>query len=117
MYAVIAVRDCDARNPTEGSIIMYARTSVWKGSAETLTRWSAHVEANVRPMVQGLPGNAGAYFFVDPAGGRALTLTLWEDEQAALTSDATAEHSREKTVAATGVELLERGRWEVAARV
>ncbi|MDQ6816748.1 MAG: antibiotic biosynthesis monooxygenase [Actinomycetota bacterium] len=96
---------------------MYARTSSWKGSAETIARWAEHVDANVRPMVERLPGNAGAYFFVDRAEGRALTLTLWEDEQAALTSDATAEQSREKTVAATGVELLERGRWELAGRV
>jgi len=96
---------------------MYARTSAWKGSAETIERWAEHVGAHVRPMVEQLPGNAGAFFFVDRADGRALTLTLWEDERAAVASDATADQSREKTVAATGVELVERGRWELAARV
>jgi heme-degrading monooxygenase HmoA len=68
-------------------------------------------------MVAGLPGNAGAYFFVDREDGRALTLTLWESEDAALASDVTAEKSRASTVAATGVELVDRGRYEVVARV
>jgi PAS domain-containing protein len=96
---------------------MYARTSAWTGSVETIERWAEHVQAHVRPMVEQLPGNAGAFFFVDRAGGRALTLTLWEDEVAAVASDATAEQSREKTIAATGVELAERGRWELARDV
>jgi heme-degrading monooxygenase HmoA len=95
---------------------MYARTSAWKGSADAIDRWAAHVSAHVGPMVEQLPGNAGAFFFVDRAEGRALTLTLWEDEPAAVASDATADQSREKTAAATGVELVERGRWEPAAR-
>jgi hypothetical protein len=96
---------------------MYARTSAWKGSAETIERWAEHVGAHVRPMVEQLPGNAGAFFFVDRAGGRALTLTLWQSEEAGVVSDAMAEQSRESTAAATGVELVERGRWELAARV
>ncbi len=94
---------------------MHARTSSWKGSAEAIERWADHM-TNVRPMVEQLPGNAGAYFFVDHADGLALTLTLWEDEQAAVASDATADQSRASTIAATGVELLDRGRWELAAQ-
>ena len=68
-------------------------------------------------MVAGLTGNAGAYFLVDRDGGTALTLTLWESEAAALASDQAAEKSRASTVAATGVELLARGRFEVVGRV
>jgi heme-degrading monooxygenase HmoA len=96
---------------------MFARTSSWKGSADTIERWAEHVEATVGPMVERLPGNLGAYFLVDRADCRALTLTLWENEDAALASDAAAEQSRERTIAATGIELLDRGRWELAARV
>jgi heme-degrading monooxygenase HmoA len=96
---------------------MYARTSSWKGSSEAIERWAEHVDANVRPMVEQLRGNVGAYFFVDRTDGRALTLTLWQDEDAALASDATAEQSRAKTTAATGVEMLDRGRWELCGPV
>ena len=94
---------------------MYARTSSWTGTSEALQRWVTATTASVGPMVAGLPGNAGAYFFVDREAGRALTLTLWDSEDAALATDAAAEQSRAATVAATGVELGERGRYEVVA--
>ena len=47
---------------------------------------------------------------------QALTLTVWEDEEAAAASDVTAERSRERTVAATGVELQSHGRYELVER-
>ena len=92
---------------------MFARTSTWTGSAEALGRWAEQAESSVRPFVAALEGNAGAFFFIDRAAGRALTLTLWRTEEAALASDEAAERSRAHTVAATGVELLERSRYEV----
>ncbi len=92
---------------------MYARTSTWTGSTEALDKWAQHVGAKVAPMVAGLAGNAGAYFFIDRDEGRALTLTLWQSEDAALASDQMADQSRESTVAATGVALESRGRYEV----
>jgi steroid delta-isomerase-like uncharacterized protein len=94
---------------------MYARTTSWTGTPETLEKWAKDTVETVAPMVAGLPGNAGAYFFIDREAGRGLTLTLWENEDAALASDATAEKSRARTVAATGVEQLDRGRFEVTA--
>ena len=96
---------------------MFARTSTWAGSREALEKWTAHVNERVAPMVAGLPGNAGAYFFVDRDEGRALTLTLWESEEAALASDQAAEKSRTSTVAATGIELLARGQFEVVGHL
>ena len=67
-------------------------------------------------MIRKLPGVAGAVFLIDASGGEAMTLTLWETEEAALASDPHAEASRAATVAATGVELKERGRYEVVTR-
>lgn len=96
---------------------MAARTSSWQGSAETLERWAEHVERQVRPFVAGLPGNAGAVFLIDREGGRGLTLTLWASEEAAAETDRSAEQSRASTVEATGIELVERGRWEIVARL
>lgn len=96
---------------------MVARTSSWKGSAETLGRWAEHVERQVKPFVAALPGNAGAVFLIDREGGTGLTLTLWESEDAAAETDRNAEQSRASTVEATGIELVERGRWEVVARL
>ena len=91
---------------------MFARTSTWTGTPEALDKWVAGA-TSVRQFVTGLDGNAGASFLVDRAGGRALTLTLWNTEAAAVASDAFADQSRARTMAATGVELLERGQYEV----
>ncbi len=91
---------------------MLARTSTWGGTPEAIEKWAASAE-NVRSFVETLDGNAGAFFFVGADGRRALTLTLWSTEEAALASDAAADQSRARTVAATGVELLERGVYEV----
>jgi heme-degrading monooxygenase HmoA len=94
---------------------MFARTSIWTGSAEAIDRWVAAVET-VRAFVEGLEGNAGTFFFVDRSSGRALTLTLWHTEDAARASDVAADASRARTMAATGVDLLERGQYEVIDR-
>ena len=96
---------------------MYARTSTWTGTPEALESWVHHVTEKVGPMIAGIPDNGGAYFLLDRDQGRALTLTLWTSEAAALKSDETADKSRESTVAATGVELLQRGRFEVVGKV
>jgi hypothetical protein len=92
---------------------MYARTSTWAGSPEALQKWADHVTSAVAPTVRGLPGVAGAVFLLDRAGLAAMTLTLWDSEAAAAVSDQHAEASRAATVAATGVELVARGRYEI----
>ncbi len=95
---------------------MFARTSMWTGSPEALQNWAGHVTDQVAPMVRSLPGVAGAMFFLDRSGQTAMTLTMWDSEEAALVSDQHAEASRASTVAATGVELVSRGRYEIVTR-
>lgn len=94
-----------------------ARTSTWKGSPEALDKWEAHVKTQVSEFVAGLPGNAGGMFFIDRTAGTALTLTLWDSEEAAAETDKFADQSRATTVDATGVELLGRGAYEVISQV
>ncbi len=96
---------------------MFARTSTWSGDPAALDKWAERVASTVGPMVAGLAGNAGAVFLIDREANQALTLTLWDSEQAALASDQAAEQSRASTMAATGVELVDRGRYEVVARL
>jgi hypothetical protein len=85
---------------------MYARTSTWSGSPEALRLWAENATIRVKGFVEGLPGNSGVVFLVDRDSGTALTLTLWDSEEAANASDQFAEQSREATVAATGTELV-----------
>lgn len=94
---------------------MFARTSTWSGSPEALEKWTENCGSKVRGFVEGMPGNKGVMFFVDAENGQALTLTLWDSEAAATASDQFAEQSRESTVAATGADLIARGRYAVVA--
>jgi heme-degrading monooxygenase HmoA len=94
---------------------MFARTSTWSGSPEAVQKWAENAVNQVNGFVEGLPGNAGVMFFVDRDGGTALTLTLWDSEEAAAATDQFAEQSRSATVAATGTELVGTGRYEVVA--
>lgn len=66
--------------------------------------------------MQGLPGNASVVFLIDRDGGTALTMTLWDSEDAANATDKFADQSRASTVAATGTELIATGSYEVVAR-
>lgn len=95
---------------------MIARTSTWTGAPDALQKWADHVTDHVSPMVRTLAGVTGAMFLLDRAGSAAMTVTLWDSEEAALVSDQNAEASRAATVAATGVELVARGRFEVVAK-
>jgi hypothetical protein len=52
-------------------------------------------------------------FLVDRVTGTALTLTLWDSQDAAEATDQFADQSRATTVAATGTRLAASGRYEV----
>ncbi len=71
----------------------------------------------VRPFVEQLPGNKGAYFLIDREGGKALTLTIWDSEEAALASDRSADESRSRTMDAAGVTMVSKDRYEVVASI
>jgi hypothetical protein len=92
---------------------MFARTSTWSGSPEALQKWADNAVSTVKGFIAGLPGNAGAIFLIDWDGGTALTLTLWDSDDAARATDEFAERSRAATVAATGTALVSRGSYEV----
>ena len=102
---------------TNSEVGVVARTTTWSGSPEALDSWAEHVKDQVAGFVSGLPGNAGGVFLVNREEGTALTLTLWRDEEAAAETEKFAERSRASTVAATGVELVDRGAYEVVLRL
>jgi heme-degrading monooxygenase HmoA len=95
---------------------MFARTSTWSGSPEELQKWAEHAATTVKSFVEGLPGNSGVVFLIDRDSGTALTLTLWDSQDAARATDRFADQSRASTVAATGTELVAHGSYEVVAR-
>lgn len=96
---------------------MFVRTSTWSGTRDALERWTKAVTEKVKPMVQGLPGNAGAYFLIDREHDEAMTITVWESEEAARASDTAADQSRSRTIDSAGVTLVKKGRYEVVTSI
>jgi heme-degrading monooxygenase HmoA len=96
---------------------MIARISTWVGSAEQLEGWKTGVLTRVKPMVESLEGNAGALFLLDQEQGRAYTITLWRDEDAARNSDKAAGGSQARTTGDSGATMRDWSpRCEVVAR-
>ena len=61
---------------------MFARVTVVQASADTLDEGAAIFKEKVLPTAQGLQGYKGAAFFVDRSSGKAMGMTLWENEEA-----------------------------------
>jgi heme-degrading monooxygenase HmoA len=81
---------------------MFARIGTWQGSPEDLENWVVRAGEVVKPNVQHQPGLAAAYWLVDREGGKGLTITFWESEEAMRASEEFRAQSQSQTSAATG---------------
>jgi heme-degrading monooxygenase HmoA len=84
---------------------MFARIGTWHGSPEDLENWVARASEVVKPKVQHQPGLAAAYWLVDREGGKGLTITFWESEEAMRASEEFRSQSQVQTSDATGAEV------------
>jgi heme-degrading monooxygenase HmoA len=65
-------------------------------------------------MIQGQNGFAGGYVLVDYEDGRTMTVTLWENQAAADSSESVARTARTNAANAVGGSVLSVERFEVA---
>jgi heme-degrading monooxygenase HmoA len=65
-------------------------------------------------MIQGQDGFAGGYVLVDYEDGRTMTVTLWENQAAADSSESVARTARTNAANAVGGSVLSVERFEVA---
>lgn len=92
---------------------MFARLSRYQGSPVPAEGdLSAHAEAVVK-RIRGLPGFLGVYYFVERATGKAVSLTLWEDEQTMQASEERADQIRVETAHREGQRIVSVERYEV----
>ena len=84
---------------------MFARIGTWHGSPEALENWVAHAGEVVKPKVQQHPGLEAAYWLVDREGGKGLTITFWESEEAMDATEAFRSQSQVQTSDTTGAEV------------
>ena len=92
---------------------MHARVTTLSGSPGDVDSGIANFQENVLPFVQ--EQGEGAILLVDRQSGKAISITLWEDEQALRASDEAANALRAEAANRIGAsETPSVERYEVA---
>ena len=92
---------------------MHARVSTYEGQADELVNG---FESVTGPL-EDLDGFSKAYFLVDRAGGKGMSITLWESEEALNASVERANQMREKATEQAGATIQSVDHFEVALTV
>lgn len=92
---------------------MFARVSTYTGDPDELVRGFE----SARNDLQAIDGFSQAYFCVDRASGKGLTVTLWNDEQALEASAEQARQLRARATEPSGATIDSVEHYEVALTV
>jgi heme-degrading monooxygenase HmoA len=92
---------------------MFARLSTYQVPPEAMEEMIRNAEQTVIPAAKQLPGEKGALLLVDRQTGKAVTVTLWEDEQAMRQSEERANELRSQVAGSQG-KIMDVERYEVA---
>ena len=92
---------------------MFARVATYTGEADELVRGFE----TARSDLEQIDGFSQAYFCVDRASGKGLTITLWESEQALERSAEQAQQLRARATEPSGATIDSVQRYEVAITV
>ena len=89
---------------------MHARVSTYTGEADALLEG---FEAATEPL-ENIEGFSQAYFLLDRANNRAMTITIWESEDALLASAARADELRKGATEPSGSTIESVDHYEIA---
>lgn len=92
---------------------MHARVSTYEGEADKLAKGFESVTGALEEM----EGFSKAYFLVDRAGGRGMSITLWESEDALNSSVERANQMREAATDQAEASILAVDHFEVTLTV
>jgi hypothetical protein len=91
---------------------MFARVNEFTGTIDQLNTGMGQAE-DVSRRVEGIPGSLGTLFMIDRQSGKALGITLWEDEAAMKASESAADTIRKESSTEAGTQVMGVGRYEV----
>jgi heme-degrading monooxygenase HmoA len=83
---------------------MYARVSFYD-MGDASRDDAAGAFENTRSAVEQMEGNHGAMLLVSPNGDKAITITLWESEQALRATEEQANRTREQAAGGAGMTI------------
>jgi heme-degrading monooxygenase HmoA len=92
---------------------VYARTTTIEAQPSSLDAGIAHVRDTVMPALQGFDGYIGLSLLVDRSGGRCITTSAWESEEAMRTSTQAVREIRDRAAQIFGG-AADVDEWEIA---
>jgi len=92
---------------------MFARVSTYRGDGNRLMDGFAEI---TEPLAA-IDGFSHAYFMVDRDSGKAMSITIWENEQAVLDSVAKADELRQRGASSGGAEIESVEHYEIGITV
>ncbi|WP_175409860.1 hypothetical protein [Streptomyces sp. TRM64462] len=92
---------------------MYARLTTYEGTPVPADRNVAATNQAALDQARQIPGFQGVYYLIDRERGKALTLTLWEDEEAMRASEERADAIRRESAERDAMTVVSVERYEV----
>ena len=92
---------------------MFARVSTYQGDPGQIDEGLNYARENILPRVQQVDGFEGVYYLVDRESGKALTITLWESEEALRASEEEANRLRSESAESASATIESVERYEV----
>src|SRR5918995_315569 len=92
---------------------MFARVSRYRGDPGQIDEGLNYARENILPRVQQVDGYEGVYYLVDRETGKALTITLWESEEAMRASEEEANRLRSESAESASATIENVERYEV----
>jgi heme-degrading monooxygenase HmoA len=92
---------------------VYARVSIFEGSADQLDEMLRQAREQVLPWAKQMDGFKGLIALGDRQSGKTLGITLWESEEAMHASEEDANRMRTETAEASGEQVAGVERYEV----
>ena len=90
---------------------MYARATTLRASPDDVQEQIDHYQEGIQ-SVREISGNRGAFLLVDRSAGKAISVTLWESDEAMQASRKRADELRKQAQESAGESVDE---YEVAA--
>lgn len=92
---------------------MYARVSTYDGGVEDYDASLDAMRSDIAPRVRAMEGSVGLLSMIDRSTGRALSITLWESEEAMAASREAANQVRSQAAASMGSRIVDVTEFEV----
>src|SRR5215207_11521348 len=92
---------------------VFARVSTYQGDPAQIDQGLNYARENILPRVKQVDGFEGVYYLVDRESGKALTITLWESEEALHASEEEANRLRSESAESASATIVDVERYEV----